>query len=120
LGYLVKSKNKYGGVDMGFINKFFGKSSNKVTITMSKIKLAVIYYSTGGTNYQLAQWAAEAGREAGAEVKILKVQEFAPTSVIEGNPAWKALVEATKDVPVATPGDIVGGCDHFQYTYPFW
>jgi NAD(P)H dehydrogenase (quinone) len=74
---------------------------------MSNIKLAVIYYSTGGTNYQLAQWAAEAGGEAGAEVKILKVQELAPTSVIEGNPAWKAHVEATKDVPVATPDDIV-------------
>lgn len=39
---------------------------------MSDIKLAVIYYSMGGTNYQLARWAAEGGKEAGAEVKVLK------------------------------------------------
>ncbi len=74
---------------------------------MSNVKLAIIYYSTSGTNYQLAQWAAEAGKQAGAEVKIFKVQELAPQSVIEGNPAWKAHVEATKDIPVATPDDIV-------------
>lgn len=71
------------------------------------VKLAIVYYSTTGTNYQLAQWAAEAGKEAGAEVKIFKVQELAPQSVIEGNPAWKAHVEATKDIPVVTPDDIV-------------
>jgi NAD(P)H dehydrogenase (quinone) len=74
---------------------------------MSNVKLAVIYYSTTGTNYQLAQWAAEAGKQAGAEVKILKVQELAPQAVIDGNPAWKAHVEDTKDIPVATPDDIV-------------
>jgi NAD(P)H dehydrogenase (quinone) len=74
---------------------------------MSTIKLAVIYYSSTGTNYQLAQWSAEAGKQAGAEVKVLKVQELAPQTVIDGNPAWKAHVEATKDIPVATPDDIV-------------
>lgn len=73
---------------------------------MSNVKLTIIYYSTTGTNYQLAQWAAEAGKQAGAEVKILKVQELAPQSVIEGNPGWKAHVEATQDVPVATPDDV--------------
>ena len=74
---------------------------------MSTVKLAVIYYSSTGTNYQLAQWAAEAGKQAGAEVKVLKVQELAPQSVIDGNPAWKAHVEAVKDIPVATPDDVV-------------
>lgn len=73
---------------------------------MSNVKLAVIYYSMGGTNYQLAQWAAEGGKEAGAEVKILKVHELAPQSVIDGSPAWKAHVEATKNVPEATPADL--------------
>lgn len=92
---------------MGFLDKLFGKANEKETIKVSKIKLAIIYYSTGGTNYQLAQWAAEAGRAAGAEVKILKVQELAPPAVIEGNPAWKAHIDATKNVPVATPDDIV-------------
>ena len=73
---------------------------------MSNVKLAVIYYSMGGTNYQLAQWAAEGGKEVGAEVKVLKVPEIAPKEVIEGNPAWKAHVEATSHVPEVKLDDL--------------
>lgn len=73
---------------------------------MIKINLAVVFYSVGGTNYQLAQWAAEAATAAGAEVRVLKVQELAPEAVIQGNETWKATVEATKDVPVATSADL--------------
>ncbi|GAA3405968.1 NAD(P)H:quinone oxidoreductase [Paenibacillus hodogayensis] len=71
------------------------------------IKLAIIYYSSTGTNYQLAQWAAEGAKEAGAEAKIVKVPELAPEAAIASNPAWKAHVDATKDVPTATTDDIV-------------
>lgn len=71
------------------------------------VKLAIVYYSSTGTNYELAQWAANGAKEAGAEVKIYKVQELAPQAVIDGNPAWKAHVEATKNIPVVTPDDIV-------------
>ncbi|WP_264737846.1 NAD(P)H:quinone oxidoreductase [Cytobacillus firmus] len=60
---------------------------------MSNVKLAIIYYSSTGTNYQLAQWAAEGAAEVGAEVKILKVPELAPQSVIDSNPAWKNYTE---------------------------
>ncbi len=74
---------------------------------MSNVKLAVIYYSMGGTNYQLAKWAEEGAEEAGAEVKIFKVHELAPQAVIDKNPAWKDLMEATKDIPEATPEDLV-------------
>ncbi|MFD1706190.1 NAD(P)H:quinone oxidoreductase [Siminovitchia sediminis] len=73
---------------------------------MPNIKLAVIYYSSTGTNYQLAQWAEEAGKDAGAEVKLLKVPELAPQAAIESNPAWKAHVEATQNVPEATSDDL--------------
>ncbi|WP_089741744.1 NAD(P)H:quinone oxidoreductase [Gracilibacillus ureilyticus] len=73
---------------------------------MSKVKLAVVFYSMSGTNYQLAKWAEEGSREAGADVKVLKVQELAPQSVIEGNEVWRSTVESTKDVPVATSDDI--------------
>ncbi|WP_077330029.1 NAD(P)H:quinone oxidoreductase [Virgibacillus siamensis] len=73
---------------------------------MENVKLAVIFYSMGGTNYQLAKWAEEGAKEAGADVRVLKVEELAPQSVIDGNEAWKATVEATKDVPVATSDDI--------------
>jgi NAD(P)H dehydrogenase (quinone) len=73
---------------------------------MTNVKLAVIFYSMGGTNYQLAKWAEEGAKEAGAEVKVLKVQELAPDSIIERNEVWKNTVEATKNVPIATGDDI--------------
>ncbi|WP_102349074.1 NAD(P)H:quinone oxidoreductase [Bacillus sp. Marseille-P3661] len=73
---------------------------------MSNVKLAVIYYSMGGTNYQLSRWAEEGAKEAGAEVKVLKVPELAPQSAIEGNPVWKAHVEATQSVPEVTLDDL--------------
>lgn len=73
---------------------------------MSNTKLAIVYYSATGINYQLAQWAKEAAEAAGADVRLVKVQELAPESVIEGNPAWKANVEATKHIPTATSEDL--------------
>lgn len=73
---------------------------------MSNINLAIVYYSSTGTNYQLAKWAEEAAQEAGANVKVLKVEELAPQEAIESNPAWKEHYEATKNVPVATSDDI--------------
>ena len=73
---------------------------------MEKVKLAVIYYSMTGINYQLAQWAAEAANEAGAEVRLVKVHELAPDVAINNNPAWKANVEATKDIKEASSDDL--------------
>ncbi|MDQ3292151.1 MAG: NAD(P)H:quinone oxidoreductase, type IV, partial [Bacteroidota bacterium] len=73
---------------------------------MTNIKLAIIYYSSTGTNYQLSQWAAEGAREAGAEVKILKIPELAPAEAIASNPAWQAHVNATQDVPTVTLNDL--------------
>lgn len=73
---------------------------------MSNTKIAIVYYSATGINYQLAQWAKEAADAAGAEVRLVKAQELAPEAVIEGNPAWKANVEATKHIPTATSDDL--------------
>lgn len=74
---------------------------------MKNVKLAVIYYSSTGTNYQLAQWAAQAGKDAGAnEVKILRFAETAPKEAIEQNQDWKAHLEATKDVPEVSLEDL--------------
>lgn len=73
---------------------------------MENVKLAVIYYSSTGANHKLAQWAAEGGRQAGADVKLVKVKELAPEEAIAANPAWKANVEATKDVPTASLDDL--------------
>lgn len=73
---------------------------------MSNVKLAVIYYSSTGTNYKMAKWAEEAAKTAGAEVKVLKAQELAPEAAIGSNPAWKANHDATKDIPEATSEDL--------------
>lgn len=73
---------------------------------MSQPKIAVIYYSTYGTNYAMAQEAAQAARDAGAEVRLLKVKETAPQSVVDGQEPWKAQQERTSDVPEATPEDM--------------
>lgn len=72
----------------------------------TNVNLAVIYYSSNGTNFQLAQWAAEGGRQAGAEVKVLKVAETAPQSVIDSSPSWKAHLEETKNIPTVSVADL--------------
>lgn len=73
---------------------------------MTGVNLAVIYYSSTGTNYELAKMAEIAGKEAGAEVRVLKVEELAPQNVIEANPAWKQHAEETKNVPVVSLDDL--------------
>lgn len=62
------------------------------------LKTAVFYYSSTGNNYQMAQWAVEAARNEGTEVRLRKAPELAPESAIEKNPAWKKHYDATRDV----------------------
>jgi NAD(P)H dehydrogenase (quinone) len=73
---------------------------------MSTVKLAIVFYSTYGTNHQMAEIAAEAARAAGAEVRLLRVAETAPAEVVAGQDAWKAQVEKAAPLPVATPADM--------------
>ncbi len=70
------------------------------------LKLAVIYYSTYGSNVQLAKWAEAEALKLGAEVRVRQVQELAPQAVIDGQAPWKANQEATKDIPVANSDDL--------------
>lgn len=93
---------------MGFLNRIFKKQEpeQERMKPMENVKVAVVFYSMGGTNFQLAKWAKEGAEAAGAEAKVFKVQELAPRSAIDGNDAWKNTVEATKDVPVVTSADI--------------
>lgn len=74
---------------------------------MSKVRIAVVYYSTYGTNHEMAELAAEAAREAGAEVRLRKVQETAPREVVEAQDAWLAQEERTAHIDTATPDDLV-------------
>lgn len=73
---------------------------------MSNVKLAIIYYSSTGSNYKMARMAEAGAKEAGAEVRVLKVQELAPESAIASNPAWKAHVDVTRDVPTVSLEDL--------------
>lgn len=71
-----------------------------------KAKIAVIYYSAMGHAYQVAQAFKQGAEAEGAEVRLRKVRELAPADVVGTNPAWKAHLEQTKDVPEATLADL--------------
>jgi NAD(P)H dehydrogenase (quinone) len=71
------------------------------------VKVAVIYYSSTGTTHDMAERLSQSAEKAGAEVRLRKVTELAPDEVIESVPAWAQHREETKDVPVATPDDVV-------------
>jgi NAD(P)H dehydrogenase (quinone) len=73
---------------------------------MPSVRLAIVYYSTYGTNHQMAEIAAEAARAAGAEVRVLKAPETAPEGVVNGQDAWRAQAERTAHVPAATLADL--------------
>ena len=73
---------------------------------MEDLKVAVIYYSSTGTNYQLAKWAEAAAKENGAEVRLRKVKELAPDEAIAANEDWKKHVDATQDVQEASMDDL--------------
>ncbi|MEM7342615.1 MAG: NAD(P)H:quinone oxidoreductase [Chloroflexota bacterium] len=70
------------------------------------INLTIVYYSSTSTNYQMALAAQEAAEQAGADVRLRKVAELAPDAAIDSNPAWRAHVDATKDVEVVSLDDM--------------
>ena len=74
---------------------------------MADVKLSVIYYSATGSVHALAQKAVEAAEKAGAEVRLRKVRELAPQEAIDSNEGWSKHALETRDVPEATPEDIV-------------
>lgn len=74
---------------------------------MATPKIAIIFYTTYGTNYEVAQVAADVAQKAGAEVRLRRVEETAPPDVVNSQDAWKAQLAKMKDIPVATPEDLV-------------
>ncbi|WP_245894003.1 NAD(P)H:quinone oxidoreductase [Salsuginibacillus halophilus] len=65
-----------------------------------------MYYSSTGTNHQLAKWAAESAEAEGAQVKVFRTAETAPDEAVASNPAWQAHLEATKDIQEVTLDDL--------------
>lgn len=76
------------------------------------VKIAVIYYSATGHVHALAGAIAEGAEKEGAEVRLRRVPELAPEAAIDANPAWRAHVEATADVPLAEHDDLVWADAH--------
>ncbi|SDY68611.1 NAD(P)H:quinone oxidoreductase [Herbiconiux ginsengi] len=70
------------------------------------INVAIVYYSSTGTVHELAESVAAGAADAGATVRLLRVQELAPQAVIDSNPVWAAHAAATGQVPIATAADL--------------
>ncbi len=70
---------------------------------MSNVKLAIVYYSTYGTNHAMAEIAAEAARAAGAEVRLRRVAETAPEAVVAAQDAWASAAAKQATVPSPRP-----------------
>ena len=68
--------------------------------------VAVIYYSSTGTNAAVAAAVAEGASSAGAETRVRLVAETAPDAAIDSNPKWRAFVDAQKDPPRASLDDL--------------
>jgi len=73
---------------------------------MPNVRLTIVYYSTYGTNHQMAELAAEAAKAAGAEVRVRKAKETAPEGVVNGQDAWRAQAERTAHIEEATLADL--------------
>ncbi len=71
------------------------------------VNVAVIYHSTTGNVHALAEAIAGGAREAGADVRLLKVPERADPESIARNPKWAAHVERTAGIPEATLDDLL-------------
>ena len=69
--------------------------------------VAVIYYSSTGNVFELAKAVEEGAANAGAETRLLKVHELAPSEAIDARPEWRAHVDATADIPEASSDDLV-------------
>ena len=69
------------------------------------MKVSVIFYSTYGHMYQMAQAAIEGAMRAGAETRLLQVPEVIPEETMKQIGAWEDR-QQFKDVPVASPDDL--------------
>lgn len=70
------------------------------------MKVLIVYYSTYGNVYKMAQRVAEGVREVeGAEPVIRTVPELIPATIIESRPDMKAGRDLQKDVPLVTLDD---------------
>lgn len=80
-------------------------------------KIAVIYYSSTGNAYRIAQAIQDGAESAGAEVRLRKVRELAPDEAIASNKGWEQHIVATQHVPEAQLDDL-DWADGFAFGTP--
>jgi NAD(P)H dehydrogenase (quinone) len=76
-------------------------------------KIAVVFYTTTGTNHEVAKAAAEAARQAGAEVRLRRIKETAPKEVVESQEKWKQQLESMQDIPEVSHDDMAWADGYF-------
>jgi NAD(P)H dehydrogenase (quinone) len=69
-------------------------------------KVAIIYYSATGTTYDIARSIEKGAKEAGAEVRFLKVKELAPEEAIKANEGWSKHRLQTQNIAEASLDDL--------------
>ena len=70
------------------------------------VKVSVVYYSAFGTVAEMARTLADEAEKAGAEVRLRRIPEREPDTAVDANPAWRANVDATRDIAEATAEDV--------------
>ena len=81
------------------------------------VRIAVIHYSATGNVHQLASALAEGAAEAGADVRLRRVREFAAEETIAANPKWMAHRDSVASMPEATLDDLAWA-DGFAFGSP--
>ena len=76
---------------------------------MSEPRILVLFHSTGGATWKMAQAVAAGAAETGAAVTLKQVPEIAEAPTIQG-PDFAAKRAPFADVPVAEPSDLLD-CD---------
>lgn len=85
---------------------------------MENLKLAIIYYSSTGTNYTLAREAETAAKDLGVEnIRFKRVEETVPEEVIKENEDWHNHYQETKEIETATVDDL-DWADAIIFSYP--
>ena len=69
-------------------------------------KVAVVFYSSTGSNHAIAQAVAAGAAGVGAETRVRQVAETAPAAAIDSNPKWRAYVDRTASEPRASLDDL--------------
>ena len=83
------------------------------------VKIGVIFYSTYGHSFKLAEKIAEGAKAAGAEVELLRIKETLPDEILakmhglEARKAWAHLPEVTPDDLKKFDGIAIGGPTRF-------